>query len=168
MRRRWIAAGVATALVAVSPDIAGAADTERLVRVLSPTQNEGVFASGAKVRVVVRGGARLTVWMGGREVTDALRLRNGSTNIGVDSAPLAAGQVYRVGLRQRRGAGANGVLEAFVAAGDAPFGAPFATITNGSWSTAADRLRVGATISATLSATFDDIRIATAAMPRCS
>ena len=48
--------------------------------------------------------------------TGRLRLRSGSTTIGVDSAPLQLGVTYRVGLHQRRGTGGDGVLEAFVAA----------------------------------------------------
>lgn len=95
----------------------------------------------------------------------ALRLRNGSTSIGADTAPLTVGAIYRVGIRQKRGTGADGILEAYVAAGDNPFGTPFASTTTGTWTTQADRLRLGVTVSAVLDATFDDIRLDAAAMP---
>jgi myo-inositol-hexaphosphate 3-phosphohydrolase len=95
----------------------------------------------------------------------ALRLRVGSTTVGADSAPLSAGAVYRVGLRQRRGGGNDAILEAFLAVGDAPFGAPFAATSSGTWTTPADRMRVGATTSAALNALVDDIRLDTAQMP---
>jgi hypothetical protein len=94
----------------------------------------------------------------------ALRLKNGTTTIGVDSAPLVVGAVYRVGLHQKRGTGANAVLEAYLAAGDAAFGAPFASTATGAWASQADRFRFGAT-TGTLYATFDDIRLDAGAMP---
>jgi hypothetical protein len=91
----------------------------------------------------------------------ALRLRVGSTTIGMDSTPLSVGTVYRVGLHQTRG----GLLEAYWAVGDAPFGAAFAATSSGTWATPADRLRVGATTSAVLDAIIDDIRLDLAQMP---
>ena len=94
----------------------------------------------------------------------ALRLRNGTTTIGADSAPLTVGGVYRVGLHQKRGTGANAVLEAYLAAGDAAFGVPFASTATGTWTSQADRFRFGAT-TGTLNATFDDIRLDASAMP---
>ena len=93
-----------------------------------------------------------------------LRLRNGSTTI-ADSAPLSAGQIYRVGFHQRKGTGANAVLEAVVATGDAGFGAPFAALSTGSWTTAADRLRIGSTIAVAVDLVLDDIRLDAAVMP---
>jgi hypothetical protein len=94
-----------------------------------------------------------------------LRLRNGSVAIGSDTAPLTLGAIYRVGIRQKRGTGADGILQAYVAAGDNPFGTPFASTTSGTWTTQADRLRLGATLSVILDATFDDIRLDSASMP---
>ena len=55
-----------------------------------------------------------------------LRLRNDATTIGSKSALLTVGTLYRVGLRQSAGGG-SGVLEGYLAVGDAPFGAPFAS-----------------------------------------
>jgi hypothetical protein len=95
----------------------------------------------------------------------ALRLRNGSVAIGSDTAPLTVGAIYRVGIRQKRGTGADGILQAYVAAGDNPFGTPFAATMTGTWTTQADRLRLGATLSVVLDATFDDIRLDSASMP---
>jgi hypothetical protein len=56
------------------------------------------------------------------------------------------------------------VLEAYLAAGDAAFGASFASTLTGAWTSQADQFRFGAT-TGTLNATFDDIRLDTAAMP---
>jgi hypothetical protein len=95
----------------------------------------------------------------------SLRLRNGSTTIGGDSAPLSVGATYRVGIHQKRGSGGNAVLEAYLAADGAAFGAPFAAISSGTWATAADRLRFGATVSVAINATFDDIKLDAASMP---
>jgi hypothetical protein len=95
----------------------------------------------------------------------ALRLRNGSTQIGSDSAPLSVGTLYRIGLRQKQGSGGNAALEAYLAAGGAAFGAPFASMTSGTWTTAADRLRLGATSSTAANIVVDDIRLDTAVMP---
>ena len=72
-------------------------------------------------------------------------MRLDGTVIGADSAPLVPGTTYVVGLHQKRGTGSNGVLEAFLAADGAAFGAPFASRTNGTWTTGMDRLRIGAT-----------------------
>ena len=56
----------------------------------------------------------------GRDLQAAqrLRLRAGSTSIGAESAPLAAGQLYRIGEHQKAGSGGDAVLEAFLAAPD--------------------------------------------------
>ena len=57
-------------------------------------------------------------------------------------------------------------VEGWLALGDAPFGTPFAAKYNGTWMSKADRLRIGATISAALDATLDDIKLASGAMPQ--
>lgn len=94
-----------------------------------------------------------------------LRLRIGSTTVGVDSPPLAVGTTYAVGLHQRRGSGGNAVAEAFLAPVGQSFGAPFAARTTGTWTTAADRLRIGATNGNAVAVTVDDVRIDGGAMP---
>jgi hypothetical protein len=119
---------------------------------------------GADVRLVFFSNAGTTVGNLLLRATGALRLRNGSTTIGAESPPLAAGTLYRLGLHQKRGAGGNAVLEAYLATGDAAFGAPFASTATGAWTTQANRLRVGAT-TGTLDATVDDIRLDSGAMP---
>lgn len=96
--------------------------------------------------------------------TGAIRLRNGSTNV-ADSAPLALNTLYRIGFRQKIGAGGDAILEAYLAQGDQAFGAPFATLNNGAWITQADRVRLGATVTVAIDAFFDDIRLADGAMP---
>ena len=95
----------------------------------------------------------------------ALRLRNAGNPIAIESAPLAVGVIYRVGLRQQRGTGANAILEVSLAAGDAAFGAPFAATAGGTWISPATELRVGATNGNLTHITVDDIRLDSAAMP---
>src|SRR5262249_33331405 len=95
----------------------------------------------------------------------SLRLRNGSTQVGRDSAlALQPNKLYRVGLHQKKGSGANAVLEAFVVQGDNLFGTPFASMTNGSRTTRADRVRLGATNSNAVDVWLDDIGLDNAAM----
>jgi len=97
--------------------------------------------------------------------TGRLRLRVGSTTIGAETAPLAIGTVYRVGLHQKKGSGGNAVLEGFLAQGNQAFGAPFAATSTGTWTSQANRLRFGATNGSSIDATFDDIKLDGAAMP---
>ncbi len=97
--------------------------------------------------------------------TGSLRLRSGSTTVGSDSTPLVAGTVYRVGLHQRRGTGSNGLLEAFLAPSGTAFGSPFASLATGTWTTSADRLRLGATAGSAVDLTADDIALDGGAMP---
>src|SRR6185503_2040958 len=99
--------------------------------------------------------------------TGALRLRNGSTTIGSDSPALTVGQLYRVGVHQQRGAGTNAVLEAFLAPADNPFTTSFARTAIGTWTTATDRFRLGAT-TGTVNVVVDDIRLDAFAMPPAS
>jgi len=96
--------------------------------------------------------------------TNTLQLRNGNTKVGVDSAPIAVGTTYRVRLRQQRGIGADAVLEASVATAGSPLPAPFAQLATGSWTTRADRVRIGsttnnATTPPLLNALIDDVSI---------
>ncbi len=88
-----------------------------------------------------------------------LRLRNGSSTIGSDSPKLEAKRLYMVRIIQKAGSGSNAVLGAFVAPAGGQFGAPFASMTNGTWKTAATFVRFGATASGAINARFDDIRI---------
>ncbi len=97
--------------------------------------------------------------------TGRLRLRVGSTTIGAESAPLVVGQLYRVGLHQRAGSGANAVAEGFLATGDQVFGAAFAAIATGTWTTPADRMRLGATAAGVANLIVDDAALNTSAMP---
>lgn len=117
-------------------------------------------------RIVFISNAGTTVGNIVLRTTGALRLRVGSTTI-AESAPLAiTPTVYRVGLHQKRGAGGNAVLEAFVALASAPsFGTPFAATTTGIWTTQANRMRFGATNGYTINATFDNVLLDAAAMP---
>jgi hypothetical protein len=94
-----------------------------------------------------------------------LRLRNGATQIGADSAPLSTGTLYRIGLHQKAGTGSDAVLEGYVAVGDAAFGAPFASTTSGTWTTQADRLQFGTTTGVALDGVFDNVRLDVGNMP---
>jgi galactose oxidase-like protein/carboxypeptidase family protein/PKD domain-containing protein/Kelch motif protein len=94
-----------------------------------------------------------------------LRLRVGTTNVGVETAPLVVGRSYRLGLHQRRGTGANAVLEAFLSEAGVPFGPSFAATGTGAWTTAASRLQVGATSNNVANLVLDDIFLDGASMP---
>ena len=95
----------------------------------------------------------------------ALRLRNDGTAVGVETAALSPNTLYRIGLRQRQGTGSDAILEAYLAVGTAAFTTPFATLTNGVWVGAADRMRAGVTSGAAIDLILDDIRIDSATMP---
>jgi RHS repeat-associated protein len=88
-----------------------------------------------------------------------LRLRNDSTNIGLDSAPLTVGAVYRVGVHQKKGTGANGVLAAYLAAGDASFTSPFAASTTQSFTTQATRVSLGASTGTAANIVVDNFTL---------
>ena len=82
----------------------------------------------------------------------------------MDSAPLTVGTRYKVQFHQKRGSGADAVLEGFITPADTPFGAPFAQSVTSTFTTRADRVRVGSTTnSATtpprLDALIDDVII---------
>ena len=118
------------------------------------------------VRIVMLSNAGTTVGNIELRTDGALRLRQGTTAIGSNSAALTTNTIYRVGLRQKKGAGGDAILEAYLAADGAAFGAPFAATNGGTWTTPADRLRFGETTSAsTLDATFDDVKLDTAMFP---
>jgi hypothetical protein len=95
-----------------------------------------------------------------------LRLRSVSTIIGSESEVLVPGQIYRVGVRQKAGTGSNAALEAYVEPEGTAFAAPFAQTQGGTWTTGADRVRIGATTSTAADVTLDDIRLAAGAMPQ--
>jgi hypothetical protein len=116
-------------------------------------------------RIVFLSNAGVTVGNITLGSTGRLRLRNGSTTIGADSAALAVGSTYLIGLHQKSGTGANAVLEAFVAPDGETFGAPFARAANGAWTTAADRTRFGATNGTAVDLTVDDVLIGSGSMP---
>ena len=94
-----------------------------------------------------------------------LRLRNGSTAVGAESTPLQIGSTYLIGLRQTRGTGGNAVLRAYIAPDGTTFGAPFASLTTGTWTTSADRIRLGATNGTAVDLTMDDVLIASGGVP---
>ena len=94
-----------------------------------------------------------------------LRLRNGSTTIGSESPPLVAGTTYRIAIHPRRGTGANALLEGYVVPLGTAFGAPFASSSTGTWTTAADRLRAGATAGGGVALTIDDIIVNAGGLP---
>ena len=94
-----------------------------------------------------------------------IRLRNGSSRVGSDTQPLVPGQLYRIGMHQKKGSGTDAVLEAFLAEGDESFGIPFAAIANGTWTTPVNNLRIGATLSTPVDFVMDDIILDRGSMP---
>gem|GEM_PF-2954923 len=86
-----------------------------------------------------------------------LRLRNHTTTIGADSSALSVGTIYRIGLRQKVGTGSNGVIEAYLATGDTPFGSPFASSTAQTFTAQATQLTLGATTTTAINAVVDEV-----------
>ena len=113
--------------------------------------------------VTIRNGATT---VGNLALTTAgtLQLRNGTTVLGT-SAALTVGTVYRIGLRQTKGTGSNGILEGFLSAGDSAFGAAFHSRTNLSFTSQATQMWAGATTSTAASVTLDDLSVDTTALP---
>lgn len=72
-----------------------------------------------------------------------LELKNNGTQKGSASSALTLGTLYRIGLRQKKGTGANGELQGYVAEGHAEL-ASFASSTTESFTTQADEIRAGA------------------------
>jgi PKD repeat protein len=93
-----------------------------------------------------------------------LQLRNASTMIGAYSGPVSVNTIYRIGLHQKKGAGGDAVLEAYLTTDGSAFGSPFAATRTGAWTTPADRLRFGSTAGGALDALFDDIKLDKAAL----
>jgi len=86
-----------------------------------------------------------------------------------------APSVYRIGIHQRRGDGvSNALVEAYLAVGDAPFGAAFASASvaptsTAYWQTQANVFRLGSALTSTaLDAVFDDIKLDSVFMPVAS
>lgn len=97
-----------------------------------------------------------------------LKLRNAGTTIGSDSATLSVGTLYRVGLHQKQGTGANAVLEGFLASSATAyaFGSPFASSSTQAFTIAVRSVSVGATNSSLAAAiTVDDIKLDAGSMP---
>lgn len=100
--------------------------------------------------------------------TGKVRLTNAAgTQIGSDSTlTMTAGNVYRVGMRYTKGTGANGIVEAFVAANDDAFGAAFASTSAGDGTLQINRIQLGNTTSTNAANfIFDNARIDDASMP---
>jgi hypothetical protein len=97
----------------------------------------------------------------------APQLRDGAnTQIGANGPTVSTGTIYRCGLRYTKGTGANAVLEAYIATGDADFGAAFASSSVEAATLQANKVRFGQVSAGTVCDLFvDDIRIDDAAMP---
>jgi len=126
-------------------------------------QLNGLPGSSARIAQVLNGSATIGNIL--LTTSGKLRLRNNSTTIGADSAPLSVGTIYRIGLYQKKGTGGNAVLEVYLAAGDTPFGSPFASSATQTFTSQATAFRFGATNANALNGRFDNIRLDTAAMP---
>ena len=134
------------------------------------TGKDDVYASFyLRLNALPTAGVRIAMFLDGSTTvgnfnlttTGALTLRNGTTAIGANSAALAIGQVYHVALHQKKGTGANAVLEGFLAVGDAAFGVPFASSSTGTWIDQATSFRLGATIATAVDLVVDNIQIDT-------
>ncbi len=123
-----------------------------------------MLASATLARLSANG-----TWQGNVYLTSAgtLKLRNNTTSIGTETAPLVPGVVYRVGLHQK-GTGSAALLEAFLATGDAPFGGAFAVNASQSIASAPVSFDIGSTGTTPVDLTLDDIRLDTATMPPSS
>ncbi|MEQ1760641.1 MAG: fibronectin type III domain-containing protein, partial [Vicinamibacterales bacterium] len=97
--------------------------------------------------------------------TGVLRVRVAGIVVGTQSAALTPGTIYRIGFHQKAGTGTNGVVEAYLAVGDAAFGAPFMSSTTQTYTDGVTRMRIGAATSVALNATLDDIKLNGASMP---
>jgi len=98
-----------------------------------------------------------------------LRIRNNGTMVGLDSAALTVGKLYRVGIHQKATSTNTSILEAFLASGDDQFASAFAANSTLTISLATTRVNVGATTSSNVIAiTVDDIAIDTAALAQPS
>jgi len=69
------------------------------------------------------------------------------------------------GWPQKKGAGSDAILEAYLTTGDDAFGAPFASTSAGTWTTQATNLRLGATTAVVVNATVDNIRLDSGSLP---
>lgn len=116
-------------------------------------------------RIVIFSNAGTTVGNLTMSSAGRLRLRNGSTAVGVESSAMAVGNTYLIGLHQTRGTGGDAVVEAFLAPDGGTFGAPFARLTTGTWTTSADRIRFGATNGTAADLTIDDVLVGSGGMP---
>lgn len=138
-----------------------------------PATNEIFISFYVRIAAVPSGQVRLlrisdsgtTVGAITLETTGKIMLRNGTTSVGATAAALTTGAVYRIGIRQKNGTGANAVLEAYSATGDAAFGAPFASSSSQTFTTQATSVQIGPSTGTAVSATFDDLRLDSGFMP---
>lgn len=97
--------------------------------------------------------------------TGKVRLRQSGVQVGSDSTlTLATSTLYRLGIRQTVGSG-TGILAGYVVAGDADFGAAFASSSAQTIANNANEIRVGGTNSVVVNGWLDDIRLDDAQMP---
>lgn len=98
--------------------------------------------------------------------TGALQLYSGATVVGTSATgTLATGTTYRVGWRYTAGTGTNGVVELYLATGDAAFGAALLSTSAGAMTLAVTDLRVGMTTAIALAGKLDQIALDDATMP---
>jgi YD repeat-containing protein len=101
--------------------------------------------------------------------TRKLRIRNNGANVGLDSAALEVGKLYRVGIHQKTTGTNTSILEAFLASDDGQFTNAFAGSSTLTISAMASRVNVGATTTSNVIAiTVDDIAIDTASLAQPS
>lgn len=115
----------------------------------------------ASIASIYNSGTRVgTIQVG---TTGILRFNNSSTLIGTGPT-LSPNTKYRIGIHQKSGSG-NGVLEAYLAVGDAEFGSSFASSPIQTITTDATEFRFGALVSGTPNFVVDNVRIDSGSMP---
>lgn len=95
-----------------------------------------------------------------------IRLYNAAgTQIGSNVA-VTLNTIYRIGVRWKKGTGANSIGELYVATGDTAFsGTPDASFTNGADTVQVAEVRIGSVTSTFIDFEFDDVLIDDASMP---
>jgi RHS repeat-associated protein len=88
-----------------------------------------------------------------------LRLRYDGTSLPIDSAQLTLNTDYRVGVWQKKGTGANGLLAGYLAVGDAPFTSPYVMTNTLTFTTPAARVNLGASTGTAANIVVDNFRL---------
>lgn len=103
--------------------------------------------------------------------TPSVKLRNGSTTIGTSATQLAAGTIYRIGIKIVKNSGvgvADGIAELYIATGDTAFGAAQVSNNTQIIDNQIDKIEVGPTNGVAIDCWMDDLIWSDSAMPAAS